>query len=187
MRERLITVARDFGIVLKNLAVVVATGIIAIATSETTLNLARSTGHKLRFAASTAVHGLLAKAGEWFPRARKVIVVGAMGGFRQVKIHYNQNGAKSVQSIRNTLAPVGIASAIGSVILAFITPIAGAAMLIATYVVFYKDAEALPLTVFSTDAGVESSLGVGTALVVNLFRLAGAIRAGWRWVLSQFK
>lgn len=164
-----------------------AVGAVNIATSDPVKNAIVTAGSTLRSWASAAGHGLLSKAGEWFPRARKIVVVGAIGGFRQLKTHYNRNGAKSVQSIRNTLAPVGVAAAIGSVILAIFIPIAGAAMLIATYVVFYKDAESLPLTVLSTDAGVESALGIGTALVVNLFRLAGAIRAAWRWVRSQFK
>lgn len=98
---------------------------------------------------------------------------------------------KTEQSLSKVSATVsrhwGTVSALSSAIVAIFVPIAGAAMLIGTYVVFYKDAESLPLTVFSTDAGVESTLGIGTAIIVNMFRLAGAIRAAWRWVRSQFK
>lgn len=50
---------------------------------------------------------------------------------------------------------------------------------------FYEDPEKLPLTVFSTDAGVESVLGIGTAIVVNVFKFVGAPDATVNWVPSQ--
>lgn len=187
MREWIFTQAIRLGIGIKNLFVTLIIGAYNLATSETSKSAAIRLGAMLRSCGSVAGHAVLSKAGDWFPQARKAVVVGAIGGLRQVKTHYNQNGAKSVQSIRNSLAPLGTVSALSSAIVAIFVPIAGAAMLIGTYVVFYKDAESLPLTVFSTDAGVESTLGIGTAIIVNMFQLAGAILAAWRWVRSQFK
>lgn len=187
MRKWISTQAVHLGFGLKHLFVAFVVGGYNLATSEPSKNAAITVVAIIRSGVDAAVHIALSKAGEWFPRARKVVVVGAIGGIRQVKTHYNQNGAKSIQSIRDSLAPVGIVSAVSSLLVAVVVPVVGAAMLIGTYVVFYKDAESLPLTVFSTDAGIESTLGIGTAIVVNVFRLAGAIRAAWRWVRSQFQ
>lgn len=172
---------------LKTLVVGFVVGLVNLATSKTAKRMARRAGGSVASAGSATVYGSLSKASKWFPRARKVVVVGAIGGFRQLKTHYNKNSAKSVQSIRNSLSLVGKLSAATSVVVTFFVPVAGVALLIGTYVVFYKDPESLPLTVFSTDTAIESSLGIGTALVVSLFQLAGATRAAWRWIVSQFK
>jgi hypothetical protein len=68
----------------------------------------------------------------------------------------------------------------------FVHPITGVGAFLASFVVFFQDAESLPLTVFSTDAVTEGLLGIGTAIAINTFRLVGALRSTVSWLQSQF-
>ncbi|WP_459192072.1 hypothetical protein [Halosimplex sp. J119] len=185
MRDALLGAAKRFGIGFKDLVVAAVAVVIAGATSDTTINAVTTAGGGLKSAGSTTGRILLSKIGELFPRARKAVVVGGIQGFNVFKAQFNRNGANAVQSTRNKLTPLDKISAIASIVTAVVLPLVGASMLIGTYVVFYKDPEKLPLTVFSTDAGIESVLGIGTAIVVNVFKFVGALDAAVSWVLSQ--
>lgn len=132
------------------------------------------------------VKGTGSLIGKASPGLRKIWRVGIVGGTRQFIGQFNNNGGASIQSTRNTLKPVGYASVVSSVLLMFAAPLAGVGLFLGTFIVFFRPVEKLSLDSFLADFGVESAVGVGTALVLNLFRAFGALRAAWRWVWSQF-
>lgn len=185
MIEKLWTVAVQFGIALKKHAGVIVLGIVSIATSDTTKNLTTSIGRGFLSVGSRAVRNLLSLAGKAFPRARDLIVIGLIQGFKVFRAQFNHNGANAVRSTRNKLSPLDKLSVIASLTVAVFAPVLGVAMIIGTYVVFYKDADNLPLTVLGTDAGIDSVLGVGTALIVNAFKMVGAFGATVNWIIAR--
>ena len=124
--------------------------------------------------------------GKASPGLRQIWRVGVVEGTRQFIGQFNNNGGASIQSTRNTLKPVGYASAITSILLMFAVPLAGAGLFLGTFIVFFRPVEKLSLDSFLADFGVESAIGIGTALVLNLFRAFGALTAACRWVRSQF-
>lgn len=169
-----------------SILVALVVGAYNIVTSDTVKNGLRTIGRTTWTAICTVSQFTLRKAGEWFPRVRKVIVTGVIGGWKYFKNSFNNNGASMIQNARKPLRPVGYVLVIASIGIMFLDPIVGVSGFLATVVVFFKDSEELPLSVFGTDAAVSSALGIGTAVMVNLLRLGGAARSTTTWLRSQF-
>jgi len=133
------------------------------------------------------VVGVASLIGRQYPTARKVVRTGMIGGWRYFRGVFNGGRSDMMRSTRNLLSPIEWVCAGASVLVTVFNPVLGIALFIATYIVFFKDPEWIPLASFSADsAGVNSVIGVGTALVVNLFVLFSAVRATGKWLQSQF-
>lgn len=91
-----------------------------------------------------------------------------------------------VRNTRNRVSPFEWVALAISIIVLLLNPVIGVALLLMTVVVFFQDADQLPLSSFSLDSiGVGSIVGVATAVVVHLFILVGAVTATISWVRSQ--
>lgn len=162
------------------------TMIVRVATSDEVKHGVTVAARGLASLVVFTVKGTGSLIGKAAPGLRKIWRVGVVGGTRQFIGQFNNNGGASIQSTRNTLKPVGYVSVITSILLMFAVPLAGVGLFLGTFIVFFRPVEKLSLDSFLADFGVESAIGIGTALILNLFRAFGALRAAWRWVKSQF-
>lgn len=173
---------------ISKIVVVTVQGIWRVATSDIVRAGVQRAGAAILAVGAAVGMGGLNLLGRAFPKARKIVRVGIIGGFRYFKGSFNSNGGANIQSTRNALSPLEWISAGVSAIVLMFAPLFGGAMLLSTYIIFFRDVESLPLSTFGADsAGVDSIIGIGTGLVISLFNLFSAIRSTIRWVGSQFK
>jgi hypothetical protein len=155
-------------------------------TSDTTKKWAKNIGLAIYNGISWFAASIIAIIFSRAPWLRDIVKTGIIGGWRQFRSHYNRNGANMVRSTRSSLWPLGWVCGTVSVVALFIQPLLGGALVLGTYIVFFQDADSLSLSTFSADsAGVNGHIGIGTSLIVNVFKLIGSARAAKNWVQAN--
>lgn len=125
--------------------------------------------------------------GTRYPALRKVVKTGIIGGFRMFRSQFNKNGPNMVRNTRKWLSPLEWISVGAALVISLFAPIVGVTFGVVTYIAFFRDADTLPLTTFSMDSiGIDGVIGIGAAMLVNLFKFIGALRTTFNWLLSQF-
>jgi len=167
--------------------VAVLAGAWRIATSQQVKNAVRTGVQGAWKGVVFVVIGIASLIGRQYPTLRKAVRTGIIGGWRYFRGVFNRGRSDMMRSTRNLLSPIEWVCTGGSVLVAVFNPVLGIALFVTTYIVFFKDPDRIPLASFSADsAGVNGVIGVGTALLVNLFVLFSAVRATGKWLQSQF-